>query len=86
LKQNELVRVNKHEYRIERDIGSGGSCVVYRARVYKAPEINQNREWVALKIVDLTNADRELKKIFENEIQFLEKLQDSPFVIKMYDQ
>jgi serine/threonine protein kinase len=81
-----LVRVGNCEYRIERDIGSGGSCVVYKARVHKAPEINQNREWIALKIVDLSNADRELKKIFENEIQFLVKLQDSSFVIKMIDQ
>ncbi|KAI6191245.1 Dual specificity protein kinase TTK-like protein [Aphelenchoides bicaudatus] len=81
LKRNDIVRLNKHEYRIECDIGSGGSCVVYKARVYKAPEVNKSREWVALKIVDLTNADRELKKIFENEIQFLEKLQDSSFVI-----
>lgn len=81
-----MVRVNEHEYKVERDIGSGGSCVVYKARVHKAPEVNQNRELIALKIVDLSNADHELKRIFENEIQFLKKLQDSPFVITMIDQ
>lgn len=56
--------------------------------VYKALELNSNENYgkcVALKIVDLTNACSEMKQIFRNEIQFLEKLQGSPYVIKMYD-
>lgn len=78
MKQGELVKVNLQTYRIESEIGSGGSCIVY-----KASDINRNEKHVALKIVDLTNANNE--KIFRNEIQFLDKLQDSPYVIKMFD-
>lgn len=54
--------------------------------VYRALEQTPNSEHVALKIVDLTNAGNELTKIFKNEIQFLEKLQGSNYVIKMFDQ
>jgi serine/threonine protein kinase len=76
-----LVKVNGVDYKIEEDIGSGGSCVVYRAL-----QMKKNGQRVALKIVDLSKADSELTKIFENEIQFLEQLQGSNYVIEMIDQ
>jgi serine/threonine protein kinase len=81
LPAGELVNVNNKTYKIECEIGSGGSCLVYRAL-----EQTQNGQHVALKVVDLASAGKELTKVFKNEIQFLQKLQDSNYVIKMFDQ
>jgi len=80
LKRGEIIKVNGVDYKIDKDIGSGGSCVVYRA-----VQMKKNGQQVALKIVDLSNANSELTKIFENEIQFLEQLQGSNYVIEMID-
>ncbi|KAI6219499.1 Protein kinase domain-containing protein [Aphelenchoides fujianensis] len=80
LKSGAKVMVNQRTYVVDSFIGSGGSCCVYKAAV------DGDREnAVALKIVDVTKADREMVKIFKNEIKFLRMLQDDAHVIKMYD-
>lgn len=84
MKPGEEVQVNENVYKIESSIGSGGSCVVYKSLLTQRSEVNKNIEHVALKVVDLVNT--ELERIFENEIDFLKKLQHSPFVITMHDQ
>ncbi|KAI6239964.1 Dual specificity protein kinase TTK-like protein [Aphelenchoides fujianensis] len=78
LKAGAKVVVNRRTYVVDSCIGSGGSCSVYKA--------NDGRRDVALKVVDVSKADREAIKVFKNEIDFLRKLQsDDAHVIRMYD-
>lgn len=46
--------------------------------------LDENRKVCALKEVDLTNADEDTVSGYQNEIALLEKLQGSPYIIKMH--
>lgn len=60
------------------EIGRGGSSRVARV-------LGEDGAVYALKIVDLTNADRNIKTGFINEIKLLQQLKGSPHIITLVD-
>lgn len=76
---DDVIEVNGKVYNILSLLGSGGSCKVYS--VYDT----QNKVRVAIKRVNLKETDPLIRKGYEQEIEYLRKLQDSNRVIKMYD-
>lgn len=74
-----MLRIKGKEYAILNNIGKGGTSMVYQA--YSG----YHRQCVAIKIVNLTEADETLRNAYENEIKLLEQLQGSDHVIKMFD-
>ena len=44
-----------------------------------------HKRCVAIKVVNFASADDAVTQAYEKEIQFLEKLQGSPYVIRMFD-
>lgn len=73
------VTVNGRTYKILRKIGSGGS-----AKVYEGFE-SQRPEPVAIKIINLGNADARTRDSYFNEQSLLKKLRDNRYVVRIYD-
>jgi serine/threonine-protein kinase TTK/MPS1 len=59
-------------------IGKGGSSRVYRV-------LDEDHHMLALKEVDLSDADPAAVRSFKNEIALLEKLQGEPHIIRLYN-
>lgn len=76
---DDAIEVNGKLYKILSLLGSGGSCKVYS--VYDT----QNKARIAIKRVNLKETDPLIRKGYEQEIEYLRKLQNSNRVIKMYD-
>uniref|UniRef100_A0A915DGI3 Protein kinase domain-containing protein n=1 Tax=Ditylenchus dipsaci TaxID=166011 RepID=A0A915DGI3_9BILA len=77
--QRRRLMVRGKSYTLLNHIGRGGSSVVYQAFS------DADAECVAIKCVDVSNADECVKNAYENEIKLLKDLQGSPYVIKMFD-
>uniref|UniRef100_A0A183C6J2 Protein kinase domain-containing protein n=1 Tax=Globodera pallida TaxID=36090 RepID=A0A183C6J2_GLOPA len=71
--------VNGKGYSVLSTLGKGGSSVVYQAFS------ECHKRCVAIKCVDLSSADETVKLAYENEINLLTQLQDSPNVIRVFD-
>ena len=76
---DDVIEVSGKLYNVLSLLGSGGSCKVYS--VYDT----QNKVRVAIKRVNLKETDPSIRKGYEQEIEYLKKLQNSNRVIKMYD-
>lgn len=76
---NEILEINGKIYNLLSLVGSGGSCKVYS--VYDI----ENQILVAVKRVNLKETDPIIRKGYEQEIEYLKKMQNSNSVIKMYD-
>ena len=74
--KTEIVIINGESYQKLDRIGKGGSSNVYKV-------IGQDCKLYALKEVDLSSADQETISSYENEIDLLQNLQGSPYIIKM---
>lgn len=73
------VKVNDKTYKILRKIGSGGSAKVYEGF---EPQTSQS---VAIKIINIAQADKRAQDSYFNEKCILTKLRDSRHVVRMYD-
>lgn len=74
--KTEIVIINGESYQKLDRIGKGGSSNVYKV-------IGRDCKLYALKEVDLSSADQETIDSYENEIELLQNLQGSPYIIKM---
>jgi singapore isolate B (sub-type 7) whole genome shotgun sequence assembly, scaffold_9 len=75
--QDQIV-VNGKAYIKLKQIGSGGSCKVYRV-------LDESNEILALKCVDLSNVSSYQYNDYVNEVKLLETLRGSPGIIHMID-
>lgn len=73
------VIVNNKTYKILRKIGLGGS-----AKVYEGFE-PQTSQTVAIKVINIANADQKTQESYFNEKALLSKLSDSKHVVRMFD-
>lgn len=73
------IQVNDKTYKILRKIGSGGSAKVYEGF---DPITAQT---VAIKIINIANADLRTQESYFNERNLLNKLKNSKHVVKLYD-
>lgn len=73
------VKVNDKTYKILRKIGSGGS-----AKVYEGFEPNTYQS-VAIKIINVANADPRTRESYFNEKLILSQLKDSKHVVRIYN-
>ncbi|GFU41531.1 hypothetical protein NPIL_322671 [Nephila pilipes] len=76
---DEIIEVNEKSYSVLSLLGSGGSC-----KVYSVFDV-EKKVLVAIKCVDLKNTDPSIREGYKKEIEYLQKLQSSDRVIKMYD-
>lgn len=76
---SEVIEVNNKVYNVLSLLGSGGSCKVYS--VYDT----ETKTLVAVKRVNLKETDPLIRKGYEQEIEYLKKMQNSNSVIKMFD-
>lgn len=74
-----LVTINDKTYKILRKIGFGGSAKVYEGLESKTLKI------VAIKIINLAQADLKAQESYFNERKILMKLSNSRHVVRMYD-
>ncbi|KAF8385754.1 hypothetical protein PRIPAC_74896 [Pristionchus pacificus] len=79
LASTQRIIVNDKEYAILNQIGKGGSSQVYKA----FDDITGDT--VAIKVVDLSDTDPSSREAFINEVELLDKLQGSRYVIKLFD-
>ncbi|GFQ86502.1 hypothetical protein TNCT_527821 [Trichonephila clavata] len=76
---DETIEVNGKPYSVLSLLGSGGSC-----KVYSVFDLDK-KSLVAMKCVNLKNTDPCIREGYKKEIEYLQKLQSSDRVIKMYD-
>lgn len=76
---SDIIEVNGKVYNVLSLLGSGGSCKVYS--VYDV----QSKSRVAIKRVSLKDTDPIIREGYKQEIEYLQKLQNSNRVIKLYD-
>lgn len=76
---DETIEVNGKSYSVLSLLGSGGSC-----KVYSVFDL-EKKALVAIKCVNLKNTDPCIREGYKKEIEYLQKLQSSNRVIKMYD-
>ncbi|KAF8764045.1 Dual specificity protein kinase Ttk like protein [Argiope bruennichi] len=76
---DDIIEVNRKSYSVLSLLGSGGSC-----KVYSVFDL-EKKSLVAIKCVDLKNTDPSIREGYKKEIEYLQKLQHSSRVIKMYD-
>ena len=72
------IAINNKCYSVVDTIGSGGSAKVYRA-------FDENKQLVAIKRVDITDAAEVEAQGFRNEIQLLNKLKGNSRIVTLYD-
>lgn len=73
------VKVNDKTYKVLKKIGSGGS-----AKVYEGFEPNTYQS-VAIKIINIAQADPRSKDSYFNEISILSQLKNSKHVVRLYN-
>jgi len=73
------IKVNDRTYKVLRKIGSGGSAKVYEGF---DPQTSQT---VAIKIINVAQADKRTQESYFNEQSLLTKLRDSKHVVRLYD-
>lgn len=73
------VKVNDKTYKVLKKIGSGGSAKVYEGF---EPKTYQS---VAIKIVNVAQADPRTKESYFNEITILSQLKDSKHVVRLFN-
>ncbi|XP_023930258.1 dual specificity protein kinase Ttk-like isoform X2 [Lingula anatina] len=78
VKPSDILTVNGQVYSILKVVGRGGSSKVYKV-------INNNKDILAVKSVNLEGADDMTLEGYKNEITLLKRLQYSDKVIKMFD-
>jgi len=76
--KKEPIMVNGKKYNVLGLIGRGGSSKVYQVS-------NERNLLMAIKVVDLSEADSSVVDGYKNEIELLKRLQHSNRVVKMYD-
>ncbi|XP_006898492.1 PREDICTED: dual specificity protein kinase TTK-like isoform X1 [Elephantulus edwardii] len=76
---NECITVKGRIYSILKQIGSGGSSKVFQV-------LNEKKQILAIKYVNLEEADNQTVESYRNEIAYLNKLQQhSDKIIRLYD-
>nr|XP_027194767.1 dual specificity protein kinase TTK-like isoform X2 [Dermatophagoides pteronyssinus] len=75
----EKISVNNKNYQLLNQIGKGGSSIVYQVYAPYAMKL------LALKVVDLNNADKTVVEGFRREIRLLNRLRKCQRVVRMYD-
>ncbi|CAD5235049.1 unnamed protein product [Bursaphelenchus xylophilus] len=73
-----LIRIKDRTYMLQKVVGKGGSC-----QVYQAVDASNEDMKVAVKIVDLSNCNDRMKRIYMNEVKILEELQGNDYVVKL---
>lgn len=73
------ISVNNKSYQVLNKIGKGGSSIVYQVYCQESQKI------LALKMVDLKNADSSILNGFRSEINLLKRLSQCERVVKMFD-
>lgn len=77
--KDQYLYINGGKYRVMRLLGKGGSSRVYEAFDENKPKV------VAIKRVDLSDADESQTAGFVNEINMLSRLQSEERIVKLYD-
>ena len=74
----DVIMVNGNSYSILKEIGSGGSSVVYQV-------LDEERNLKAIKRVDLSEAEESEAEGYLNEVRLLEELQGRPRIIRLFE-
>uniref|UniRef100_A0A914VT76 Protein kinase domain-containing protein n=1 Tax=Plectus sambesii TaxID=2011161 RepID=A0A914VT76_9BILA len=73
------IYINSRQYAVLNMLGKGGSSKVYQ--VYD----EEHQRCLAVKCVDLRDAELVVRRAYENEIKLLERLQKSNRVVRLFD-